>query len=80
MMGLGTRRQRDLFKERLDEIRPMERYCRFELGDETDVVGLLMESQVCVHVCVCVCVYTWYLILCIFVYLCVCVCVFIRVT
>jgi hypothetical protein len=43
---MGTRKQRDLFKERVDEIRPLERYCRFELGDETDVIGLLMESQV----------------------------------
>lgn len=46
MMTVGTRRQRDLFKERLDEIRPLERYCRFELGDETNVVDLLRDTHV----------------------------------
>jgi hypothetical protein len=43
---VGTRRQRDFFKERVDEIHPLERYCRYELGEKGDVVGMLVDGQV----------------------------------
>ena len=43
---VGTRRQRDFFKERVDEISPLERYCRYELGEKGDVVGMLVDGQV----------------------------------
>jgi hypothetical protein len=43
---VGTRRQRDFFKERVEEIGPLERYCRYEMGEAEDVVGMLVDGQV----------------------------------